>query len=199
MLAAVEVIHQLSGREQWNDFQHIHRYTLSPAGELSVENSIRIGGDLCDLARIGVSLVLNPGLDQLKWFGRGPWENYPDRKASAMVGCYRSTVAEQYVPYIMPQENGHKTDVRWLTLTGIDGHGLRATGEPTFEFSVSHFTDSDLYAALHTYELKPRPEVYLNLDTVMRGLGTAACGPDTLDAYKIIKKKYHFSYRLQLL
>ena len=197
-LPIVEIVHQVSGREQWKDFQHIHRYTLTPAGELHVENTVKIGPDLNDLPRIGVSLILTPGLEQLEWFGRGPWENYPDRKASAMLGRYKSTVAEQYVPYVMPQENGHKTDTRWLTLTGADGHGLQVHGEPVLEFSASHFTDNDLYAAFHTCELKPRPEVTLNLDTVVRGLGTAACGPDTLEQYKIQGKEYKFDYRLIL-
>lgn len=116
-----------------------------------------------------------------------------------MVDCYQSTVAEQYVPYVMPQENGHKTDVRWLMLRGSDGHGLMVVGEPLFEFSVSHFTDNDLFAARHTCDLKPRPEVLLNLDTAMRGLGTASCGPDTLEQYRLLASEYQFTYRLKLV
>ena len=197
-LPFVEIIHQASGREQWDDFRHIHRYSLSPAGELVVENIIKIGKEPTDLARIGVSLVLDPALEQLEWFGRGPWENYPDRKAAAMIGHYRSTVTDQYVPYVMPQEHGHKTDVRWLELTAPDGHGLRFLGEPILEFSASHLTENDLYDAFHTYELQPQPEVHLNLDAVMRGLGSASCGPDTLEPYKMLEKEYHFTYRLQL-
>ncbi len=197
-LPVVEIFHQVSGREQWDDFQHIHRYLLSPSGELRVENIVKVGKGLSDLARVGVSLILNPGLEQLEWFGRGPWENYADRKASAMVGRYRSTVTEQYVPYIMPQEHGHKTEVRWLALTG-NRSGLIARGEPLLEFSASHFTDNDLYDSFHTHELKPRPEVILNIDTVMRGLGTASCGPDTLEQYKIMQRQFEFVYRLQAL
>ena len=195
-LPAVEILHQISGREHWNDFQHIHRYTLSSSGELRVENIVNVGKEPTDLPRVGVSMIVNPGLEQLEWFGRGPWENYPDRKASAMMGRYRSTVTEQYVPYIMPQEHGHRTDVRWLALTG-DQSRLTVRGEPTFEFSVSHFTDNDLYDAYHTYKLKPRPEVILNIDAAMRGLGTASCGPDTLEPYKIMQKRFEFVYRLQ--
>ena len=75
---------------------------------------MRVGDGITDMPRVGVSMALAPGLEQLDWYGRGPWENYTDRKASAMVGLYQSTVSEQYVPYIMPQEHGHKTDVRWL-------------------------------------------------------------------------------------
>ena len=89
---------------------------------------MKIGNGISDIPRVGVNLTLVPGLEALDWFGRGPWENYADRKVSAMVGIYRSIVADQYVPYIMPQEHGHKTDVRWLALTDVRGQGLASQG-----------------------------------------------------------------------
>jgi beta-galactosidase len=196
-LPVVEIVHRASGRDQWDDFRHIHRYTLLPSGELQAENTVTIGNGLSDIPRVGVSLTLAPGLELLDWFGRGPWENYADRKAAAMVGLYHSLVADQYVPYIMPQEHGHKTDVRWLTLTNVQGRGLRVTAAPTLEFSASHFTKADLFQARHTYDLKPRPEVYLNLDAAMRGLGTASCGPDTLPQYCLSASEYNFTYYLR--
>jgi beta-galactosidase len=116
--------------------------------------------------------------------------------ASANVGLYRGTVADQYVPYIMPQENGHKTGVRWVELSGATGSGLRIDGLPTFEFSASHYADDDLFRAKHTYELMPRPDVILNLDHAQRGLGTASCGPDTLLRYRLLKRLYHFAFTL---
>jgi beta-galactosidase len=180
------------------DFQHIEHYTLSPAGELVVENTVRLGKNITDIPRVGVSLVLMPGLEQLEWFGRGPLENYADRKASSMVGRYSSTVTAQYVPYIMPQEHGHKTDVRWLSLTNNKGFGVLVTGDPTIEFSASHFTANDLFGALHTTDLKPRDEVILNLDYAHRGLGTASCGPDTLEQYRLLESEYNWAYRLRL-
>jgi beta-galactosidase len=192
----VEVIHHASGRQQWSDFTHVQRFRLAPDGRLSVSNTVQLGNGVTDLPRIGVSLVLPAALEQLAWFGRGPWENYSDRKASALVGRYQSTVTEQYVPYIMPQEHGHKSDVRWLALTNPRGEGLQVTGAPTFEFSASHFTAGDLFQARHTYELSPRPEVYLNLDAAQRGLGTASCGPDTLPAYCLLESVYEFGYFL---
>jgi beta-galactosidase len=194
----VEVVQRASGRGQWSDFLHTQRYTLSSSGDLLVENHVSLGKDIRDLPRVGVSLILSPSLTQLEWFGRGPWENYSDRKASAMVGRYTSTVAEQYVQYIMPQEHGHKTDVRWLTLTNAQGEGLRVEGEPTIEFSASHYTTADLFAARHTNDLLPRPQVILNLDSAQRGLGTASCGPDTLEAYRLLASTYHFVYHLQI-
>lgn len=194
----VETIHQASGRQQWEDFRHIQRYRLLPSGALQIENTVEIGNGITDIPRVGVSLVLPPDLEYLIWLGRGPWDNYADRKASALVEHYESTVTGQYVPYIMPQEHGHKTDVRWLTLTDKGGFGLRATGEPTFEFSASHFTADDLYQARHTIDLKPRAEIILCLDHLHRGLGTASCGPDTLERYKLLDSTYRFTYLLAL-
>jgi beta-galactosidase len=158
-------------------------------------------------------MTIVPGLEQIEYYGRGPRENYWDRKASALIGLYQTTVADEYVSYIMPQENGHHTEVRWLSLRhsaestklpfrSEQGRGLHIEGSgetATLEFNASHFSDNDLYLAKHTYELKPRPEIILNLDIAMRGLGTASCGPDTLEQYKLLQKEYNFNYRLSLL
>jgi beta-galactosidase len=138
-------------------------------------------------------------LENLEWYGRGPWENYSDRKSSAMIGFYKNTVKGQYTPYILPQEHGHKCDVRWLSLCDPNGYGIRVEGFPTYEFSASHFTANDLFAAHHTDELKPRNETWLNIDHRMRGLGTASCGPDTLDQYRLLESSYEFTYSLQLI
>ncbi|MBI5029877.1 MAG: DUF4981 domain-containing protein [Chloroflexi bacterium] len=192
----VEIVHCASGRRQWNDFVHTHRYTLLPDGNLRIENIVRLDKSIRDIPRVGVSMMLASGLELLEWFGRGPWENYSDRNASAMVGRYTSTVTDQYVPYIMPQENGHKTDVRWLTLANDQGHGLRVESEPTLEFSASHFTDAELFAARHTIDLVPRAQVILNIDAAHRGLGTASCGPDTLEQYRLLESVYRFIYKI---
>ena len=198
-LPAVEVVHKASGRGRWDDFVHTHRYVLQPSGELVVENHVQLGKDITDPPRIGVDLVLQPALEQLTWYGRGPWENYSDRKVAAQVGIYSSTVEQEYVPYIMPQEHGHKTDVRWLRLTDAAGRGLQVNGEPTLEFSASHFSDEALFAARHTVDLQPQAEVLLHLDGAHRGLGTASCGPDTLDSYRLLDHDYRFTYRLSAL
>jgi beta-galactosidase len=108
-------------------------------------------------------------------------------------------VEDEYVPYIMPQEYGHHTDVRWLTLTDENGQGLKILGKPTFEFNVSHFSSSDIFQCTHTIDLKHRPEVILSIDARMRGLGTASCGPDTLANYQIRNKTYRFMYGLQVI
>ena len=178
-------------------FDHKHIYTIYPSGDIVVENTIKVDRKLPDLPRIGVTLALPPGLENLCWFGRGPHENYCDRKAGAPVGLYCGTVDEQYVPYIMPQENGNKTDVRWLFLQAEKGVGLLFVGMRQLEFSVSHFTADDLYHAFHTNELQRRGEIILNLDCRQRGLGGASCGPDTLEKYLIKPGIYRFEYRIR--
>jgi beta-galactosidase len=194
----IEVIHKASGRGNWDDFLHTVRYELLPVARLRVTHHIRVAPEIRDLPRIGVSLVLKPEFESLEWFGRGPWENYVDRKASAIIGLYQSTVAEQYVPYILPQSHGNKSDVRWLTLKDAAGYGIRVDGNPTLSFSASHFTEQDLFEARHTVDLVPREEIILNLDYQQRGLGTASCGPDTLPQYRLMDSEYILSYRIQV-
>ncbi len=195
----VEVVQRASGRKRWDDARHTARYRLLDSGDLLVENEVRVAPELRDLPRVGVTLTVRPGLEQLEWFGRGPWENYSDRLASTVVGRYKSTVSDQYVPYILPQEHGHRGDTRWLSLTDETGSGLVVEGQPTIGFTASHFTPADLYAARHTSDLEPRAEVILSLDHAQRGLGTASCGPDTRPQYQLNERVYRFSYVLRLV
>jgi beta-galactosidase len=113
-----------------------------------------------------------------------------------VVDRFSSTVTEQYVPYILPQEHGHRGDVRELSLRDGSGFGLHVLGRPVIGFSASHFRAGDLYAARHTCDLEPRPEVILSLDHAQRGLGTASCGPDVLARYRLNASSYRFSYVL---
>jgi beta-galactosidase len=193
----VELRHGASGRDRWGDCRHRHAYTIRPDGTVVLDNEVRLGArDVTDLPRVGIRMDLVPGFDSLTWFGRGPWENYPDRKASALVGRHACTVAETYVPYIMPQEHGHRTDVRWLTLGDGGGRTLTVRGAPLVEFNATHLSAEDLYAARHTPDLVPRRETLLYLDGGHRGLGTASCGPDTLAKYRLPKRRY--SWRVVL-
>jgi beta-galactosidase len=185
--------------DERDDVVHACAYRVLDDGAVLVEHVVTLGDELRDLPRVGVALVLQPGLERLEWFGRGPWENYSDRQASAVLGHYRSTVSDQYVPYIVPQEHGHHGDVRWLTLTDERGAGLKITGVPAIGFSASHFTAADLTAARHTTDLEPRAEVILHLDHSQRGLGTASCGPDTSPRYRLDAGVYRFAYVLQQL
>jgi beta-galactosidase len=193
----VEIVHRASGRGDWSDVLHRQRLRLLADGGLLVEEEVELGDDLRDLPRIGVVLTLPGALDRLAWFGRGPWDDYSDRRASAVVARWESTVDDQYVPFILPQEHGHHGDVRRLALTRTDGAGLVVEGRPAIGFTASRYTADDLYRARHTIDLEPRDAVVLSLDHAQRGLGTASCGPDTLPRYRLLEPRYRFAYVLR--
>ncbi len=106
--------------------------------------------------------------------------------------------ADQYVPYILPQEHGHRSDVRRLSLTDGGGSGLVIKGRPTFGFTASHFSANDLFRARHTNDLEPRSETILSIDHAQRGLGTASCGPDTAERHRLDARSYRFAYVLRM-
>jgi len=148
--------------------------------------------------RLGIGLVLPPGFEDMEWLGRGPHESYCDRQAGAAVGRWRDTVANRYVPYVMPQEHGNLTDVRWIAVANRRLGLLVAAQGELFQASASHFTAADLFAARHTCDLRPRPETFLDIDCRQRGLGTATCGPDTLAPYRIPPGPYRLAWRMRL-
>lgn len=176
--------------------RHEARYTALAGGGVRVEESVTIPHELTDLARVGTVLEAVGGLESLEWFGSGPHETYPDRKRSGLIGRWRSTVAEQYVPYVRPQENGGHADVRWLELTGLQGQGLRVELERPSQVSVTHHRAADLAAATHDVELAARPEAILHIDAAHRGLGTASCGPDTLPEYLVGPGTYRWTWTI---
>ncbi len=171
-------------------------YTIYGNGEVTIEHRLALDEALPPLPRVGLRLSLPGTFDRFTWYGRGPQETYADRKLGGRVDVFTGTVEEQYFPYIVPQENGNKTDVRWVSLTNAEGIGLRVQGKPLLNVSAHHYTAEDLTAATHTYELVRREEITLNLDHAQRGIGGASCGPDTLPAYELDAREYRYSLRL---
>jgi beta-galactosidase len=177
-------------------FVHKATWTVRGDGSLDLENNFELNGQLPPLPRIGLVMRLDPGLQRFRWYGRGPHENYSDRKNSTDIGIWSSKVDAQYVPYAKPQENGNKEDVRWATLTDASGDGLLVVSEDKpMATSALHFTAADFAAARHAFELKPRPEVVLSLDAAQCGLGNSSCGPGVLERYALTAKSYHLHLR----
>jgi beta-galactosidase len=175
---------------------HEQRFRPIAGGGVLVDETVRIPNELDDLARMGVVLETVPGLEQAEWFGRGPVETYPDRRLGGAVGRWHSTVSELYVPYVKPQENGGRADVRWIDLSDGRGRGFRLALDRPAQISATHFRASDLATATHDVELTPRAETIVHLDVAHRGLGTASCGPDTLPEYRIGPGLYQWSWML---
>jgi beta-galactosidase len=146
-------------------------YTIGGDGEVAVETTYQAGGPAkAMMPRFGLELVVTPGFETIEWYGRGPLETYSDRQFER-VGLYTSTVGGQWVEYSRPQENGNKTDVRWVKLTNQAGLGLMAVGDPTLSVAASHVTKDDLEGADYSFKLPRRPEIYLNLDMAQMGVG----------------------------
>ena len=145
---------------------------------------IALNSVIDDYPRIGLSCALDKRWSSLRWFGLGPSENYPDRKAGCIVDEYRATVHELYVPYIVPQEYGERTEVRYLDLFDGDKGRVRFASEEHFSFSLQKFTQAELWEKKHADMLVQSAYNHLYLDSAVRGVGTATCGPDTLERYR---------------
>ena len=188
--------HRYVGTDAPKGFTHKATYTLRN-GKLHCSHSFIMDEGLTDVPRLGVRWDLAPGFEQLEWFGKGPLETYPDRQTAA-VGRYRSTVTDQYVPYVLPQEHGHHEATRWLELSNGETTLRIAACQRHFGFNALHTTAEDLTALTHSHEVTPRPETILYLDAVHRGLGTASCGPDTLPCYTIQSGTYTLDYAIAI-
>ena len=148
---------------------------------------------LTGLPRVGVRFSLPQHFTHVRWFGRGPHENYPDRKASAMRDVWAREPDES--PYIVPQEFGLRTDCEWIEFVAQD-RTLRidALSPATLHFSAVHHTPLQLFEALDVTQLERSKDLVVRLDVAHRGLGTASCGPDVDPRYEVAAGTYEFSY-----
>ncbi len=177
--------------------QFCQSFTAQSDGSFKVTMHYTIPEDFPTLPRVGVSATLF-GFDEFRYFGRGPFENYIDRKRAAMVGLYHSSATEtSRFNYVVPQEHGNRTDTRFVTICGKES-SITLTGEPYFEFGLTGFTAQELYAAMHPVELPEHDEVFLTVDLQQRGIGTGSCGPQTLEEYQLNAKEYDFAFSFKV-
>ena len=175
-------------------------YTIYGTGDVAVECTYKPGAEkVAMMPRFGNELVVSPGLENITWYGRGPKETMIDRQFER-VGVYSSTVDKEWVDYMRPQENGNKTDVRWVKLTNAAGVGLMAVGSPTLNVTARHYTKGDMENAAYTFQMKRHPEIYLNLDWKEMGAGgidSWSLNAYPMAAYRIPSGEEHsYSYRL---
>jgi beta-galactosidase len=188
-------------------------FTIYGSADVVIKNQFsKLSDKIPEIPRMGMQLQLPVEFANLKWFGRGPQENYVDRKTSADVGLFESTVADQYTPYIRPQENGYKTDTRWLTLTNDNGSGILVTGDPLICFTalneihddfespgkLSQYRKDAKTANTHTIDVKPRDLINLNVDLGQMGVGgDNSWGALIHPKYRLLDKKYEYSFRIR--
>jgi len=190
----------------------VTEYTVHSDGAVEVSFDLeKTDRSLEEIPRVGMQMTLPSICTDLMWFGRGPHENYADRKTSAFVGVYESTVADQYVPYVRPQENGYKTDARWLNITDSEGRGLRFEGEPIFSFAAMNYLHDDFESPgnlagyrpdaklvnTHISDVIPRDLVRVNIDYGQMGVGgDNSWGERTHPQYCLTDTRYSYSFRM---
>jgi beta-galactosidase len=176
--------------------EHRHTVTEDASGRVH-RHHVTVPDDLVDLPRIGVLFTLPARFSHMRWFGRGPHENYPDRNRSAMLGIWDAPIDE--LPYLVPQEFGLRTDCRWYELIDpTSGEVVRidAIRPRALHVSATRHLPGDLFAAATVGALVRRDEVVVCVDAAHRGLGTASCGPDVLEPYRLPAGRYDLAYRI---
>jgi beta-galactosidase len=190
------------------------RYKIYGTGDIMVEYQFEKKRDsLPEIPRIGMNVVLHKEFDKVKWYGRGPGENYWDRKSASDISLYKGNVSDLYTPYIRPQENGYRTDVRWLSLSNGKGQGLIIIGEPLICFSAHHNKREDFTSLQrnyddrlmnpaqynrHTVDVVPKDLVSLYIDLGQMGVGgDNSWGAQTHPQYRIEGKRYQYRFRLK--
>ncbi len=162
-------------------------------GIVRFDNDVVVPEMLADLPRLGHRFTLKPGFERLAWLGRGPRDSYSDRYLSEFVGLWESTVAEQYVPYMRPQDHGHHFETRRTTIaSGLNA--LRIGADRPFSFAARHHSDEALEAATTPADLVSSDETFVNIDYFLRGVGTGSCGPDTLDKYRLPAGRHRWTW-----
>ena len=147
------------------------------------------------LPQVGLQLILPYSLNQVEWYGLGPGENYPDSQEACYVDIFNRDIKEMHTPYIHPQENGNRGNVKFLKLRNNHGSGLifRSSNADTFNFKAHNYSDSDLIKSDHNSEIPNREKIYLNLLSKVRGLGSTSCGPERLRKYEIRLNQFNFN------
>ena len=172
-------------------------WTVLGNGFIDVSSQIVPHGAPGVLPRIGNILSVPSELETVQYYGRGPHENYVDRKAGADLGEHTTTATEMFVPYVHTQDTGNREDVRWIGLMDDMGRGLVIAARETLSVSALHHTPQDLAAANHPHELPRREEIYVTLDCGQLGLGGASCGPRPMAQYVLKPEPFRLEYSLR--
>jgi len=193
--------------EDWKEHKEIGsiNYNFNTEGQIEISYHFTFSDpSLPEIPRIGMITELDTSLSSIEYYGRGPHENYIDRKRSAHIGVYKNTVGEMYEPYISPQENGNRDDVRWLKIFDKNRIGLCVTGHLVFNMTISPYHPESLtqayHGSKHNYDLPPSDKVFLSLDLHQRGLGSIdSWGALPLDKYRNIKKEHKGRMSMKLI
>ena len=176
-------------------FECLFTYHINLDGELCVNNRIIPNGKMpLWLPRVGLSMVLDKAFCHVTWYGRGPQENYPDRKTGYKVGIYQSDVYQMYEPYLIPQDYGLRTDNRWLLVHDQGYIGIKIKSDELFNFNLHPFSTENLTKAMYTYQLQTSDRITLNIDHRTTGVGCTA--RSVLNKYRVMPQEYEYSFSI---
>lgn len=177
-------------------FKVFYEYTIGGDGELEIAARVSARGNMTKwIPKVGLQMQLPGEFREMEWFGRGPYENYPDRLSAAKIGIYRSRVEEDYVPYIIPQDYGNRCEVRWFSLSNGEGSGLEISSGDLFNVSAQKYSTENLDRAHYTFQLKEEEHVTLNLDHRVSGVGGTA--NSVLNPYRVTPGEFEFAFRIR--
>ncbi len=192
----IDIRDHAEGTTYTTAFDNHYLYTIDGTGELSIDHTVTPQGAMPGwLPKIGLRWIIDKSLDRVTWYGRGPFETYPDRKTGARVGIYKKTVQEMAESYLVPQDYGCRTDNRWVKLETADGTGLQFSGSEFFNFSTQAHTINNLTRARYPYQLQPIDGYTFNFDYATSGVGCTAIS--VLDQYRVLPKEYHFTVHIK--
>ena len=175
-------------------------YAVFPDGRVGIDFEMDIPDKAVNIPRIGLQFEVDKKLQQIKWYGRGPWENYSDRNTGSSVGIYESTISSWITPYVRPQENSNRTDIRWINFSDQTGKGLMfiAKGKNLFSAGGWPYTQETLGSARHDFELKVHTKNEINIDCAQMGVGgDNSWGLPVLDQYQLKPGNYKYSFEIK--
>jgi beta-galactosidase len=192
----VDVRSHAEGIDYNTAFDNHYVYLIDGNGEITLDHTVIPQGFMPSwLPRMGIQWNINQDLTNVRWYGRGPFENYPDRKSGAKIGIYRSSVGEMIEKYLIPQDYGLRTDNRWVQLEDTNGIGLEFSGESLFNFSAQAYSTDNLTRARYPYQLKIIDGITFNFDYATSGVGCTAIS--VLNQYRVLPQVYNFSLSIR--
>jgi len=199
--STVKVTVNLEG-EGLDSFKVSHKavYTITGDGKVKVQNDVNTNKPDLVIAHMGVRMMLDKNLDAFSYFGRGPMENYSDRKRGFDVGVYSSTVAEQFTPYEKPMECGNHEDIRWASLLNGNGKGLKVSATNSLlQVAALPYSDEDMDNVQYRIDLPERSATVFCVNYRTLGVGSNGCGPRPLEQYRVWAKPTTFEYQINLV
>jgi beta-galactosidase len=192
----VEVRDHAEGSSYNTAFDNNYLYTIHGSGLMTIEHTVTPQGVMpAWLPKIGLQWIIVSSLNNVTWYGRGPFETYPDRKTGAKIGVYNKSVQEMEESYLVPQDYGCRTDNRWVKLESAEGIGLQFSGNELFNFNAQQHGTDNLSRARYPYQVKRTDATAFNVDYATSGVGCTAIS--VLDKYRVLPREYHFTLHVK--